>query len=107
MKIRHRVACEAKAFDIVNRLIEETVSEEYLQNCVSFVTSFYLSTWYESVARKEYDLTFSGGIVIVVLQFFSILTFTFILSVNVLIIRIYDPTFHFNTKKKSLKSYFI
>lgn len=44
MKIRHRVACEAKAFDIVNHLIEETVSEEYLQNCVSFVTSFYLST---------------------------------------------------------------
>lgn len=40
MKIRHRVACEAKAFDIVNRLIEETVSEEYLQNCVSFCNQF-------------------------------------------------------------------
>jgi hypothetical protein len=34
-KIRDRVASEARAFDIVNRLIEAAVSPDYLQQAVS------------------------------------------------------------------------
>lgn len=34
-EVRHRVACEEKAFYIVNNLIEKFITEDYLKECVS------------------------------------------------------------------------
>ncbi|KAK7483478.1 hypothetical protein BaRGS_00025277 [Batillaria attramentaria] len=48
-KVRHRVACEAKAFDIVNRLLETPITEDYLKEACQFISRSH----YEDIVEER------------------------------------------------------